>query len=159
MARLAVSKARSSGTAFSAPPIALNKYDLSVLSDYGGRLVSVGQVARGMAMLEAGETGVLRQSSHQFSLFLGHYLLGDLAAATQNAGQITNDAFPLGLLARALAASANGEHDRALDALARLVALRPAWRSDTRGELRKFFPAPAILERLARDLAGAGLSG
>ena len=108
MARLAVSKARSSGTAFSAPPIALNKYDLSVLSDYGGRLVSVGQVARGMAMLEAGETGVLRQSSHQFSLFLGHYLLGDLAAATQNAGQITNDAFPLGLLARALAAAANG---------------------------------------------------
>jgi len=53
MARLAVSKARSSGTAFSAPPIALNKYDLSVLSDYGGRLVSVGQVARGMQGREA----------------------------------------------------------------------------------------------------------
>jgi TolB-like protein len=139
--------------------IALNKYDLSVLSDYGGRLVSVGQVARGMAMLEAGETGVLRQSSHQFSLFLGHYLLGDLPAATQNAAQITNDAFPLGLLARALAAAANGEHDKAIGALARLVALRPAWQHDTRGELRKFFPEPAILGRLARDLAAAGLSG
>jgi hypothetical protein len=39
----------------------------------------------------------------------------------------------------------------------RLVALRPAWRYDTRGELRKFFPEPSISERLARDLAG--LSG
>jgi TolB-like protein len=139
--------------------IALNKYDLSVLSDYGGRLVSVGQVERGMAMLGAGETGVLRQSSHQFYLFLGHYLAGDLSAATQNAGQITNDAFPLGLLARALAAAANGEHDKAIGALARLVALRPAWQHDARGELRKFFPEPAIRERLARDLAAAGLSG
>ena len=139
--------------------IALNKYDLAVLSDYGGRLVSVGQIARGMAKLEAVEMGVQRQPSHQFYLFLGHYLEGDLAEATQYANQLTNDAFPLGLLARALAASANGEHDKALDALARLVALRPAWRSDTRGELRKFFPEPAILERLARDLAVAGLSG
>jgi TolB-like protein len=139
--------------------IALNKYDLAVVSDYGGRLVSVGQIERGMAMLGAVETGVLRQSSHQFYLFLGHYLEGDLPAATQNANQMTNDAFPLGLLARALAAAANGEHDKALDALARLVALRPAWRYDTRGELRKFFPEPSILERLARDLAAAGLSG
>jgi TolB-like protein len=139
--------------------IALNKYDLAVLSDYGGRLVSVGQITRGMAKLGAVEMGVQRQPSHQFYLFLGHYLEGDLPEATQNANQLTNDAFPLGLLARALAASANGEHDRALDALARLVALRPAWRSDTRGELRKFFPEPSILERLARDLAAAGLSG
>jgi tetratricopeptide (TPR) repeat protein len=139
--------------------IALNKYDLAVLSDYGGRLVSVGQIARGMAKLGAVEMGVQRQPSHQFYLFLGHYLEGNLPEATQYANQLTNDAFPLGLLARALAASANGEHDKALDALARLVALRPAWRSDTRGELRKFFPEPAILERLARDLATAGLSG
>ncbi|HEV3373534.1 MAG TPA: hypothetical protein VG145_13375 [Xanthobacteraceae bacterium] len=139
--------------------ITLNKYDLAVLSDYGGRLVSVGQVERGMAMLGAGEMGALRQSSHQFYLFLGHYLAGDLPAAKQNANQITNDAFPLGLLARALAAAANGEHDKAIDALARLVALRPAWRYDTRGELRKFFPEPSIVERLARDLTAAGLSG
>jgi tetratricopeptide (TPR) repeat protein len=139
--------------------IALNKYDLAVLSDYGGRLVSTGQIERGMAMLGAVEPGVLRQSSHQFYLFLGHYLQGDLPAAAQNASQIVGDAYPLGLLARALAAAANGERDKALDALARLVAVRPAWRYDTRGELRKFFPEPAILERLARDLAAAGLSG
>jgi hypothetical protein len=110
-------------------------------------------------MLGAVEPGVLRQASHQFYLFLGHYLQGDLPAATQNANQITNDAFPLGLLARALASAANGEQGKALDALARLVALRPAWRSDTRGELRKFFPEPAVLERLAHDLAAAGMSG
>jgi len=58
-----------------------------------------------------------------------------------------------------LAAAANGDRDKARAALARLVALRPAWRDDTRGELHKFFPEPSILERLAHDLAAAGLSG
>jgi hypothetical protein len=110
-------------------------------------------------MLGAVETGVLRQPSHQFYLFLGHYLQGDVPEATQNADQITGDVYPLGLLARALAAAANGERDKARDAIARLVALRPAWRDDTRGELRKFFPESAVLERLARDLAAAGLPG
>ena len=139
--------------------VALNKYDLAVLSDYGGRLVSAGRIERGMAMLGAVETGVLRQSSHQFYLFLGHYLQGDLPNATQDANQITGDVYPLGLLARALAAAANGDRDKAQEALARLVALRPAWREDPRSELRKFFPEPAILERLARDLVDAGLPG
>jgi hypothetical protein len=110
-----------------------------------------------MAMLGSVETGVLRQPSHQFYLFLGHYLQRDLADATQYANQITGDVYPLGLLARALAAAANDERDKAQEALGRLVALRTAWRDDTRGELRKFFPEPSILERLARDLAAAGL--
>jgi tetratricopeptide (TPR) repeat protein/TolB-like protein len=139
--------------------IALNKYDLAVLSDYGGRLVSVGQIERGMAMLGSVEIGVLRQPSHQFYLFLGHYLQGELAEATQNANQIIGDVYPLGLLARALAAAANSERDKAQEALGRLVNLRAAWRDDTRGELRKFFPEPSVLERLARDLAAAGLRG
>ncbi|HEY6256533.1 MAG TPA: hypothetical protein VIY51_12145 [Xanthobacteraceae bacterium] len=138
--------------------VLLNKYDLAVLSDYGGRLVSVGQIERGMAMLGSVEAGVLRQPSHQFYLFLGHYLQGDLAGAAQDADQITGDAYPLGLIARALAAVANGEPDKAREVLSRLVALRGAWRDDTSGELRKFFPEPSIRERLARDLAAAGLS-
>jgi hypothetical protein len=83
---------------------------------------------------------------------------GDLPQATQNADQITNDAFPLGLLARALAASAP------MGSTARRSTRSPGWwrcgwRSDTRGELRKFFREPSILERLAHDLAAAGLSG
>ena len=44
-------------------------------------------------------------------------------------------------------------------ALARLVTLDPAWRDDTRGTLAKFFYAPAIVDRLASDMAAAGLSG
>jgi hypothetical protein len=112
-----------------------------------------------MAMLGAVGAGVLRQSSHQFYLFLGHYLQGDLPNATQDANQITGDVYPLGLLARALAAAANSDRDKARDALARLVALRPAWRDHPRGELRKFFPEPSILERLAHDLVAAGPSG
>jgi len=139
--------------------IGLNKFDLAALSDYGGRLVCAGQIERGMALLGAVEAGVLRQSTHQFYLFLAHYLQGELPEATQNANQITSDVYPLGLLARGLAAAANGDRGKARDALDRLVALRPAWRDHTRGELLKFFPEPSILDRLARDLAAAGLSG
>jgi tetratricopeptide (TPR) repeat protein len=139
--------------------VALNKFDLAALSDYGGRLVCAGEIERGMALLGAVEAGVLRQPSHQFYLFLAHYLQGELPEATQNANQITSDVFPLGLLTRGLAAAANGDRAKARDALDRLVALRPAWRDHTRAELLKFFPEPSILDRLARDLAAAGLSG
>jgi hypothetical protein len=44
-----------------------------------------------MALLGAVEVGVLRQSTHQFYLFLAHYLQGELPEATQNANQITSD--------------------------------------------------------------------
>jgi hypothetical protein len=39
----------------------MNKYDLAALGDYGARLVCARQIERGMAMLGAVETGVLRQ--------------------------------------------------------------------------------------------------
>jgi hypothetical protein len=55
--------------------------------------------------------------------------------------------------------AANGDRGKARDALDRLVALRPAWRDHTRVVLLKSYPEPSILDRLARDLAAAGLSG
>jgi hypothetical protein len=50
-----------------------------------------------------------------------------------------------------------GDSAKATLLLRRLVALRPAWRDDARGELRRAIPAADIVERLARDLDAAGL--
>jgi len=139
--------------------VALNPYDMTALSDYAGRLVMSGEVERGLALLErAGRFGVLRPSWYNFYFFLAHYLRGDTAAASHYAGQITPERYPLGHVAHALAAHAAGNKERARDALLKLVALRAAWRDDSAGELRKLIASEEIAQRLANDLAAAGLS-
>jgi TolB-like protein len=139
--------------------IALNKYDTTVISDYGGRLIMVGEIERGMDMLQrAGEFGTVRPSWHHFYMFLGSYLRGDLANTIHHANQITNEDYPLGLVARALAAARAGDRERAARSLQRLVVVAPAWSTNARGELEKFFPVTELADRLARDLAQAGLA-
>ena len=140
--------------------IALNKYDMRLLGSYGARLISSGDIDKGLATLrQAGNDGTVWPPFEEFFLFLGEYLRGDITSAIFHADQITNDSFQLGLIARALAAAAKGDAEAATRALSRLVALNPAWRDDTRGTLARFFYAPAIVDRLASDLAAAGLSG
>ena len=118
-----------------------------------------GEVERGFALLErAGRFGVLRPSWYNFYYFLAHYLRGDTAAAGHYASQITPERYPLGHVAHALAAHAAGNKERARDALLKLVALRAAWRDDSAGELRKLIASQEIADRLANDLAAAGLN-
>jgi tetratricopeptide (TPR) repeat protein len=139
--------------------MALNKYDTTVMSDYGGRLIMIGQVERGMAMLQkVGEFGTVRPSWHHFYMFLGSYLRGDLANIMHHANQITNEDYTLGLVARALAASIAGDRDRAIRSIQRLITVNPAWAMKPRGELDKFFPVADLADRLARDLEKAGLA-
>ncbi len=140
--------------------ISLNRYDMRLLGSYGARLISSGDIDKGLATLrQAGNEGTVRPPFEEFFLFLGEYLRGDISSAIFHADQITNDSFQLGLIARALAAAAKGDGEAATRALSRLVTLNPAWRDDTRGTLTRFFYAPAIVDRLASDLAAAGLSG
>ena len=140
--------------------ITLNRYDMRLLGAYGARLISSDDIDKGLAALrQAGDDGTVRPPFEEFFLFLGEYLRGYITSANFHADQITNDSFQLGLIARALAAAAKGDGEAARRALARLVALNPAWRDDTRGTLARFFYAPAIVDRLASDLAAAGLAG
>ncbi len=140
--------------------MALNPYDLIIVGEYGGRLITSGEIERGMQVLQrAAGDGGLRPSWHHFYLFLGSYLNGDLTEATRQAAEMTSDTYTHGLMARALAAAANKDQARAREALERLVALRPAWRSNPRGELEKYISSPLIVDRLVRDLAAAGLPG
>ena len=141
--------------------IALNKYDLITLAEYGGRLVMTGKVERGLEMLRraaAHSGGVLPAWQHYY-LFLGNYLAGDIQQAAFHAGQITTDDYPLGLVARAIAANRCGHGDEAHRLIDRLVDLRPAWRTDARRLLEKSIYVPQDIDRILHDLAAAGLSG
>ncbi|HZP76726.1 MAG TPA: hypothetical protein VFB45_11325 [Pseudolabrys sp.] len=140
--------------------MALNKYDTIIAGEYGGRLITSGQIARGMAILQRVENDTdVHPSWHHFYLFLGHYLSGDMTEATRQAAEMTSDTYPHGLVARALAAAANNDRDKAQAALKKLVALRPAWRNNSRSELEKYISSPEIVDRLVKDLKAAGLTG
>jgi Tfp pilus assembly protein PilF len=138
----------------------LNKYDSLAPAEYGGRLIMVGETERGLAMMRrAIGANVVRPSWQHFYLFMGAYLSGDMKEAGYQAGQITEPNYALGHLARALVASATGDAERARQAIERLVALQAGWRSSPRLELVKLSPNPLIVDRLAKDLAKAGLPG
>jgi tetratricopeptide (TPR) repeat protein len=141
--------------------MALNRYDVVTVAEYGGRLIMTGEVERGMAMLrQAGEnSGGVRTSWHHFFLFLGSYLSGDMQEATFQARQITADDYPQALVARAIVESKAGRTDQARRALDRLLEVQPGWRTDARGLLAKSIYDAAAIDRLIRDLAAAGQPG
>ncbi len=141
--------------------MALNKYDTLTVAEYGGRLVMTGDVTRGLAMLRraAGRDGTVLPAWHHFYLFLGEYLTGDLKQASFHAEQITTDSYPLGLVARAIAARRSGHPDEARRAIEQLIAVQPAWRNDARRMLETSIYDGSIVDRLLRDLAAAGLPG
>jgi len=92
-----------------------------------------------------------------FVLFMASYLKGDMEAASRSAKRISNEAFLPGYLARALVAFRTEGPEATRQALDRLAAIDPGWRTDPRVELRKFISSPAVVDRFANDLALAGL--
>jgi tetratricopeptide (TPR) repeat protein len=139
--------------------IALNKYDLLGPTEYGGRLIMVGEAERGLAMMRrAVGTNAVRPAWQHFYLFMGSYLAGDLKDASYQASQIT-ESYTLGHLARALAAAAAGDSERARQSFERLMALQPGWRTSPRNELAQLSPNPLVVERLEKALSEAGLPG
>ena len=140
--------------------LTLNRYDMLALGEFGGRLVLDGNVDRGMTILrEAGAHGAVRPAWHHVYMFIGSYIGGDMAEAVRHANDIPNDNTGLGQVARVMAAKAEGRPDDMRKAIERLVALGPGWRRDPRAELARLIADQAIVDRLARDLADAGLPG
>ncbi|MBV8835844.1 MAG: hypothetical protein JO000_04850, partial [Alphaproteobacteria bacterium] len=138
--------------------IALNELDTTILSDYGGQLIMAGEVARGLEVLgRAADEGSVRPSWYRFYLFLGHYLQKDVARASDYAAQVPPDAYPIGPLARTLAAILSEDAQRARSAFEALSVMRPAWRSQARVEVARLFPPPSA-DRVLRDLVSAGLA-
>jgi tetratricopeptide (TPR) repeat protein len=137
----------------------LNPYDPSILADLGAHLLAAGEQERGLRLLrEAAAVNVVRPARQDFFLFLGAYLAGDPAGAARYAALMTSDTYPLGVMARALVAARRGEADHARHLLDHLATFCPAWRDDSRGELRKYFSAGPIVDRISRDLAQIALA-
>ena len=138
--------------------IALNRYDMLALGEYGGRLILTGEVERGMTMMRRADSfGAVRPSWQLIYLFIGNYLTGDIAEATRFANQIPSDNFALGQVARALAAAGSGDAAGARQAIDLLVKMQPSWNDDPRAELARIIPDPGIVDRLTADLKIAGL--
>ena len=138
--------------------IALNRYDMLALGEYGGRLILTGEVERGMTMMRRADSfGAVRPSWQLIYLFIGNYLTGDIAEATRFANQIPSDNFALGQVARALAAAGSGDAAGARQAIDLLVKMQPSWNDDPRAELARIIPDPGIVDRLTADLKKAGL--
>ena len=139
--------------------LTLNPYDLIIVGELGGRLITTGEIDRGMMMLQRAATeGNVRPSWHHFYLFLGNYMRGKLQEATYEADEMTSETYSHGLFARALTAALNGDGDKARALWAKLVVLRGAWRDHPRSELDKYIFADAILDRLMGDITRNGLA-
>jgi len=135
--------------------IQLNPDDPSVAVTYASQLISLGEVDKGMSLLDhlPGDAGGVRQTRLEFALFLGSYLKGDLATAATYADRLSsNKTFSLGHMARLLVAHKRGDKTLAHQAYDRLVELAPAWRLNARGELKKLFASSKVVDRLAEDL-------
>ena len=138
--------------------IELNPYDTNIIATYGAHLVSIGEVDRGLAMLDdAGARSTVGQSWFEFYRFLARYLKGDVAGASLHASMIVGSDSLYSALAHAVLAGRTGDTATADLAVGRLIALNPAWRTEPKRQLAKFFPATEIRERLLQDLHAAGI--
>jgi tetratricopeptide (TPR) repeat protein len=139
--------------------IELNPYDTDILADFGARLIASGDLQRGTAFLErATAFNVATPAWVDFFMFLSAHLRGSTEKAHYHAGLITTDTYPLGLIARIIAAADRADTERARAEVARLARLQPDWISDPRSALERFFPDGRIVARLLSDLDRAGLS-
>jgi hypothetical protein len=139
--------------------ISLNPYDMLTVAEYGGRLIMTGEVERGLQMVRhAAGNGPVLPNWHHYYLFLGNYLAGNIKEAAFHAEQITADDYPLGLVARAIAAKRTGNTEQARRTIERLTEVQPAWRTDARRLIGKSVYNAASVDRLMLDLAAAGLA-
>lgn len=139
--------------------VSLNKFAPNILSQYGGRLIMVGDIDRGMEILSrVAELYDVRPTYDHFFIFLGYYLRGNIAEARLQADQIVEPKHPRGLLAHTLLAAASRDLVQAKEFFQRLVDIQPGWRGNPRQELDKFIPGAEVVERLTKDLVVAGLT-
>ena len=139
--------------------MALNPYDMTVLTGYGLRLAFAGRAAEGLALLDRAEQlSPVRPPMLEFAQFLVSYVRGDDARATHHAGMLTDDVHPFVLVARALVAMRAGDRPRAQASIDRLFSLYPHWRMSPRGEIERYVSAGEIVDRMIRDLSPVGFS-
>ncbi|RAI42992.1 hypothetical protein [Rhodoplanes roseus] len=132
--------------------LALNPYDVRVLMQVGGQLVTTGDLKRGSDLLmQARSSTVSNPLPLTWALFLVAYLTDDLAAAALSVDRMPGD-YDVNVLARALLAARRGNMALARATLAPLQERRSVWLADPRALFSRFMPARDIVERLGSDL-------
>lgn len=140
--------------------LALNPYDVDVLADFGGRLIALGEIERGEAMLKSATLSAPGMPPWvDFHRVIAAYARGDAPAAAAAADHLMGDGYAPGLLARALASYISGEKAAARVDIAKLVEVSPGWASEPDLMVTRFFPDAALARRVKADLSGAGLRG
>ncbi|TCK30487.1 hypothetical protein EV667_0577 [Ancylobacter aquaticus] len=149
---------RAATLAAGASALELNPYDVDILADFGGRLIALGETARGEAMLA--------QTAHaapgmppwvDYHRVIAAYLRGDVPAAAAAADHLMGEGYAPGLLARALASHLAGEDDEARADVAKLVAIAPGWASEPDAMIGRFFPDAGVARKVRADLSDIGL--
>ncbi|QIB34403.1 tetratricopeptide repeat protein [Ancylobacter pratisalsi] len=149
---------RSAAISSGETAVTLNPYDVDVLADFAGRLIALGELDRGEAMLATASAAAPGMPPWvDFHRVIAAYLRGDAPGAAAAADQLMGDGYAPGLLARALASNMAGEHEAAQSDLRKLVQIAPAWQTEPEAMIERFFPAPAVAKRVKADLAAAGL--
>ena len=151
----------AAGMAAGDKSVALNKYDMLALGEYGGRLVLSGEVDRGMTMLrEAGAHGAVRPAWHHIYMFIGSYVSGDLVQAERSRQRHhprRTSRWARSPVRFRRSPWATGRH--AGRRSSGCQSFGPGWRSDPRAELARLITDSRIVDRLANDLATVGLRG
>ncbi|OYX00600.1 MAG: hypothetical protein B7Z14_08610 [Bosea sp. 32-68-6] len=111
-----------------------------------------GQIERGRAILATLEPQEPHLPWTEFGLFVIEYLADDLEKAAGHANLMPGKRYPPGLLARALIASRKGDTVAAADMMTRLQDISPQWRTEPSRQLAKYFPDPAVHDRILSDL-------
>lgn len=136
----------------------LNPYDVDIIADFGGRLIALGETARGEAMLaQAAQAAPGMPPWVEYHRVIAAYVRGDAVAAMAAADHLMGEGYAPGLLARALASHLAGEDEEARADLSKLVALAPAWGSDPDTMIARFFPDAGVARKVRADLADIGL--
>ena len=133
-------------------------YDVLSLATHAGNLITQGQYARGVELMEQARAARPVHAPYwDFALFVGYGGLGNYEAAIRNALLLTNLSNPLSTLARAIAAHLLGRSHEAQFELANLVRLEPAVRDDPAVLFKRRHYHPDVSARLIAELKAAGL--
>lgn len=135
--------------------LSLNPYDPDVEADLAARLLALGELNRGEALLrDAVHYTPARPPWYDFYLFLAAMLRGDTAAMAERAAGLTSDQYALGLVARVIVARRQGAGDTAAQLTAQLTAQDPTWARDPGAALARYRFAPPLRDALAAAFRG-----
>lgn len=138
----------------------LNEFDLGMAAAYGYAQVFAGDYATGTPILQR---AVAAASAHptwwDYGLFLGQFMLGDMAAASSAVSSLASSDRAHYIAARLVVAQELGEKERAAALLAQLRAGNSAFAADPEAFFRKGNYPESLTGRLVEALRIAGLMG